>query len=292
MKINKYFLFVCILSFLLIPNVTCLIVYGATDIVTYLTQYTWTNLDAEQGVCTDGTYIYVTSTYNLSKWSEDGTRLYSIDAFHGDTDVDHAGDCCYYDDKIYVICTNYPTSTIRRPYVYSASDLSFVTNYTDTTDIPSGDEVSGICFDGDYFWLCTGKTTSDKAYKYSTSFVYQNENHILGFTLCQGLDYHDGSFYVVGDYNLREFNSGWTLMNIQYDIEAHEGIGITPNGQYMFMGKWHSASDDPLLKYTIVGYDDAVTDVSTLLNEIMPTIITLAVMAMMLSMLDKMGERL
>jgi len=218
----------------------------------------WANLDAEQGVCTDGTYLFVTTTERLSRWTKTGTRTHDIDAFNGDVDVDHAGDCAYYNNKVYVTCTNYPTCTIRRIYVYNANDLSFVNKYNITTNPASGIEIGGLAWDplSERFWLCSYEETPDKIYKYTTAFVYDDRTLTLPQTNCQGITFaSNGVLLISGCYNLVEccpvknMKDGENVMILRaHDIIGHEGIDLDPDGETLWLCKWHTGGDDPLLK--------------------------------------------
>lgn len=220
-----------------------------TDIVEYKEDITGTDLDAEQGVCTDGTNLFITSTTRLRKYGmSGGSKLADIDAFHGDTDVVHAGDCCHFDGKIYCICTNYPNSTVRRVYIYSASDLSYVNDYNITDNPASGTEISGIGCDGSYFWLCTWY--GQKIYKYNSTFVYQNEYHQLSYVESQqGITFENDKLYVVTNDNaISEYStSDWSLIGTQQNTVAKEGLDI--EGNYLYSGGAHTAGDDALKKF-------------------------------------------
>jgi len=227
------------------------------DIIEFVEDITGTDLDAEQGICTDGNNLFITSINRLLKYGmSGGAKLGDVDVFNGDSDVDHTGDCCYYDSKIYITCTNYPSSTVRRVYVYNISDLSFVAKYDITDNPSSGIEISGISHDGSNFWIVTYENSQTRIYKYNNSFVYQNETHTFGdIKQAQGITFNSNASKIYingvidGTSNLRLFEystSSWSELRKQSTLYVQ---GLDIKSGYMYIAKSHSTGNQPCGKF-------------------------------------------
>jgi len=226
-------------------------------VAVYNTEYSWALLDAEQGVCTDGTFLFITTTTRLSRWTKAGARTHDIDVFHGDVDVDHAGDPTYYDNHVYVTCTNYPASTVRRVYKYLAADLSYVDEYNIAANPASGVEISGIAWDPlrSAFWLLSYNETPSRVYRYTTAFVYDNYCSELPSTEVQGITFTpSGRMFAICWHNLTEFanpeaTAGDRAIPLRSSYtDCYEGLGMDPDGKTLWVCKTHTAGNDPLRK--------------------------------------------
>jgi len=245
------------------------------QIVSFKAEYNWTDLDAEQGVCTDGTYLYVSETERLGKWTKAGTRLYDVDPFNGDSDLDHCGDICYYNGYVYASCSNYFTnpdvddSTLRYVYKYDASDLSYVTRYNMSTEgqsgIAEGIEASGIGYwnstvDSAFvgFWLITYEEINCSIYHYNIAFTYQNRKvQLQDLCLAQGIAFHPTNgqqFWVTAAQSSNGYeNTGTDLHEFcgfhrvrSQIVIPFEGFDVDPNLEYLWICKAHTGGDDPL----------------------------------------------
>jgi len=228
-------------------------------IAVHNTEYSWALLDAEQGVATDGTVLFVTDDDNLSRWTKAGARTHNVDADHGDGDAPHTGDCTYYNNSVYVVCTNYPVSDVRRIYKYAAADLAYEDQWDIVANPASGVETSSVAWDpvSGRFWIASFEQSPvDKIYKYTTAFVYDSVTIDLPSTNVQGITFTPrGQLLVSGTYNLYECSA----LNKSKDDEAahvirgqevtgHEGLDLDPDGKALYLAKAHSGGADPLME--------------------------------------------
>jgi len=242
------------------------------DIVQYIENYTWTDLDAEQGVALDGTYIYIANDDYLQKWTKTGTKLYEEDIFNGWGNLTHVGDITYWNGSVYCPCTDWGggSRTLGYIMVYSSADLSFVASYDiGIGTIPNSTDLSGIAYiydpneDTNDFWILGGDAL--RIYKYNEAFSYQTRYYDLPYS---GWDWYDGICFnrengrLYGNTGslLIEFSAiPPTNMEDAHDILAirtqviirppkmyYEGIAIDPDEKHMYMAQKHSAGDDPL----------------------------------------------
>lgn len=250
-------------------------IYPRGKIAEEKTQYTWTNLDAEQGVCTNGSYLWVTATERLSMWTMEGTRLYDVDAFNGDGSLTHVGDPDYWGGYVWVDCSNfawggdYYTVSLKYVYKFDADDLSYVTRYNVSTF--ESDKVfasvsywnttfsdyQGNSYEG--FYALTFEENSTWLYQFNTTWDYQNlKIQLTDMCKAQGLTFLGGTdtFYVTGvtatDYT---FEGSFAKTLTEYrgcvrhrsqTIKPYEGIDIDPHGRYLWVAGHHSAGYDPL----------------------------------------------
>jgi hypothetical protein len=201
-------------------------------------------LDAEQGVCTDGAYFYVSSTQKLSKFTMDGSFVDSVVAT--DDECGHCGDVSYYNGKIYAPVTNWPTATLGKIKVYDTN-----LNLLDVVVLPTSDwsgGAAGVSVDGNGIWICI----------YHKTFIVQCNMALqcigkfdVAFTEAQGIKSFNGKLYVVTHahtvYQLTKQDGSWMQTDLQ-NINAYEGIEIW--SEYAFIGQGHTASNDPICKYT------------------------------------------
>ncbi|MBA7573648.1 hypothetical protein ES695_06475 [Candidatus Atribacteria bacterium 1244-E10-H5-B2] len=128
--------------------------------------------NANQGVCSDGTYIYTTSTSVLYKYSKAGVLQNSRDISEDHPSYFHISDLCYYNGFLYVGVSSYPTKPYEGAVLkINASDLSLDSIIvTENTH-----EVSSIVRHSDGTFWVSSYTDLDpsRIYKYSSDWVYQ-----------------------------------------------------------------------------------------------------------------------
>lgn len=110
--------------------------------------------NAHQGIATDGTYIYTTSSDHIYKYTKDGTPQTSRDTSGDGSYGDHNGDLCAVGGRLYIGTCNYPDSPHHAAIsVYQASDLSYIGEYL-FSDEP--DWISGVSHKDGYFYCIWG----------------------------------------------------------------------------------------------------------------------------------------
>lgn len=128
---------------------------------------------AYQGICSDGTYIYVTDSTTLYKYTKAGVTVTSRDISGDDATYTHNGDICYYDGYIYVARSDYPTSPSHGSILkILASDLS-----KDSIIATNNNHCAGtVCRKSDgTFWITGYDDLSNITIKkYSSGWVYQD----------------------------------------------------------------------------------------------------------------------
>ena len=135
---------------------------------------TQNGVTAYQGVCTDGTYLYTTTSSNVYKYDKSGNLLANRN-IQNDTDYPHVGDLCYHDGFLYIGMSNGATSP---PYYgcvlkLNASDLAKAA----VIDTYNNHEAASVCRnpnDGSFLVSSySGLTEETRIYQYNASWVYQ-----------------------------------------------------------------------------------------------------------------------
>ena len=132
--------------------------------------------NASQGIASDGTYIYTTSTTHLYKYTKAGALQTSRD-ISGDGTYDHMGDLCYHDGFLYVGTGSYPTTPLVGAVLkIDASDLSFDSEIS----TQSNHECSSVARDTDgNFWVTSySDLNPNKIYKYNSAWTYQSVDNL------------------------------------------------------------------------------------------------------------------
>ncbi|RLI85618.1 MAG: hypothetical protein DRP01_05810, partial [Archaeoglobales archaeon] len=164
---------------------------------------------ADQGITTDGTYVYTTDSSNLYKYQKDGTLVTSRDTSGDGSYGDHNGDLCYHNGKLYICTCNFPdTPKTAAIAVYNASDLSYIGEQVLSNPPDWG---AGISYHDGKFWVIfdnpnnkviwkmtqTDTTTFTKDAEYSLTYAITSGDH--GYQGCDWKDdylfcnIHDGS---------------------------------------------------------------------------------------------------
>lgn len=126
--------------------------------------------NANQGIASDGTYIYSATTSTVYKYNMAGALQTSRD-ITSDGNYTHVGDLCYHDGYLYVAMSDYPTSTDGEVIKLDASDLSF-----DSVIATEGDhDGASVARDsnGNFWVVGYGLLNPVKIYKYNSSWAYQ-----------------------------------------------------------------------------------------------------------------------
>jgi hypothetical protein len=168
---------------------------GGTDIGT-----------VHQGITTDGTYYYGFDTGAIKKFDLSWNLLLTNASASTDVGVNHLGDGCYYDGKLYVACVNWSgcpsTWDSGRIGVWNALDLSFV-KYVDVSS--HNFDPSGCCIDTDdnILWV-SGYCGAGTICKYDLADIAAGTATYLGSitpspatSYIQGIEYNGGALYFV-----------------------------------------------------------------------------------------------
>ncbi|NVM23697.1 MAG: DUF2341 domain-containing protein, partial [Desulfobacterales bacterium] len=169
------------------------------------------DLEAHQGVASDGTYMYVTSgndqfhlyKYRISDWELIDNRDCSGD---NPTDKTQINSLFYKDGKLYIGANNWNTTPEKGwIVVYDASDLSFI-EYHSVNDL----WCEGCAFHDGYWWVvyCGDTTGSKIVSKYNTSWVHQAD-YSLTFSQTGELIGYQGIRWL-GDYIYVNTHEGTT----------------------------------------------------------------------------------
>lgn len=173
--------------------------------------------NANQGVCSDGIYLYATNNWNIFKYDKEGNlRAYTSMACHEGTDMAQINGIYYNssDDRLYVGSNNAPspgkTSYIK---VFEASNLSFVEEYQ-VKDYWT----EGCSFYDGSWWVIY----HDWGFisRYSTSWMWQAD-YELGYEKSAG---YDGIIWI-DDYlfvNIHEWHNP-----SKCDVYKWDGSGFT-----------------------------------------------------------------
>ena len=225
-----------------------------------------------QGVCSDGSYIYVTGSDDyLRKYRKsDGSLVGQIYLGNKITGQPHVGDCCYYNGTVYVAMSNYPTTPYKGSIIkVNADDLS----YLGYISLYGDHEASSVCrrpSDGTFWVASYSYLTPCKIFKYSSSWEYLgsynletvDENGEWGY---DGLEW-DGNYLLAnvhagadqGAYlDIYYFNetSFVRIKRINHYIngnECHQGISFDAVESDVMW--WVSRSDQKAYKTTRPNY--------------------------------------
>lgn len=223
------------------------------DMVELKERVTWTDWDAYDGVCHDGTYHYCQIGNYIRKFNDSGTKLATSPYLPPSQDPPVCGDpggITYYNNMIYLALGDYTPAGNGKIVLYNASDLSYNSIVNISGDVPAGYCPADISYYGGYFWVVIHKGAGNagvaKILKYNTSFVFQS-SHDLPHAVAQGIDWKDNYCYVnsqraegydIAEYYLVKYDSSFIEvdkintgpLNCQWG-----GIGFDPNTDYLWI---------------------------------------------------------
>lgn len=219
------------------------------------------NISEEQGVATDGTYLYTFGTNHIKKYDMDWNLIKSNPNAGAQSNKNHLGDGVYYNNKLYVATMNIIGGCNSNSYaisIWDSSDLSYV----GTIDISAQNfHVSGIFADLNTLYIisfCDGT----KILKYDRSNYSYIGSISLNPTLAniQGITIGlDGYFYITANSpnNIYKVDSNGTILHYFWSSGIYnelEGIDYTTNLLY-FLNSEYSQHYIYVLQKTILNSD-------------------------------------
>ena len=191
------------------------------------------DLDCNQGVATDGTYLYTVSSTLISKHQMDGTPIDShADANLDGTNMKQINSLHIYDGKLYIGANNYAEAP-RLGYikVFDADDLSYIEEHQVLAHWCEG----CAYYDG-YFWV----VYSEWKYvsKYNTDWEWQAD-YAVDYTTT-------GDFRKIG-------YQGITWKDDDIYVSIHEGVFPCP-----MIDRYHWTGTEFERRERLVPPDDAV----------------------------------
>lgn len=233
---------------------------NAQSTVTYVSWFTATL--AQQGIISDGTYVYAISSDLCIKFNEAWTEITRRTITTDVPSQTHKWDGCYYDWILYIGSGYYALWEVGAILKLNASDLS-VNGYVLTE---WGHDVSAIARKSDWTFWCASYNTplAPKIYRYSSTLAYEAEfslESIHGTYAYDGLEW-DGDFllanahnWITGNEYLFKYYFDWTqfimvqkiphLLNSQ---QCGQGISFNPSNHSIL---WMcSQTDNRLIKTT------------------------------------------
>lgn len=198
---------------------------------------------AIQGITSDTTYFYGTSTTDLYKYDSNFytilTALNTVDLV--DNSV-HQGDPACYDDKLYIPCFE-PLSGVQHCYigVFSATDLSFISSHEVSEMLPRGLAALAIDPINEIIYLATDVSVL----KYDLNTFAYIEEVTLNPSLVriQGIEYYNEQLYISTDGGVGHLDNGVHLYNtdgtfvsniiIPLDVGEIEGLCINYDNLYL-----------------------------------------------------------
>ena len=160
----------------------------------------------QQGVATDGTYIYMSGTNTLKKYSAGfaSTLLTDSDPLASaglSSPYNHIGDGCIVGGEWILPAAEYPeTGGLNQTIVvFNTSDLSF-NRKVNISGLGISD-CSSICYISDLGLYCLASyTDSTHLYLLDSSFaLVQTITLLTAITNIQGIDYYNGQLYISSD---------------------------------------------------------------------------------------------
>ena len=233
---------------------------NAQSTVTYVSWFTATL--AQQGIISDGTYVYAISSDLCIKFNEAWTEITRRTITTDVPSQTHKWDGCYYDWILYIGSGYYALWEVGAILKLNASDLS-VNGYVLTE---WGHDVSAIARKSDWTFWCASYNTplAPKIYRYSSTLWYEDEfslESIHGTYAYDGLEW-DGDFllanahnWITGNEYIFKYYFDWTqfilvqkiphLLNSQ---QCGQGISFNPSNHSIL---WMcSQTDNRLIKTT------------------------------------------
>lgn len=158
------------------------------------TSVTLTN--SMQGVCSDGTYYYVTDTFKLYKFNSVGT-LISSRVISSDGTLGRIGAPFYKDGTLYVITDDYPTKFAGYVMEYNPSTLAYITEH----QTASGKTSAALDFYNGSWWVTN---YNNEVKEFDTSWNLLNTYAIPN--VLSGVYNYDGIAWIDGDLWLNPHN--------------------------------------------------------------------------------------
>lgn len=178
-----------------------------------------------QGICTDGTYLYVTYRQHLYKiLMSTGVIVSEVNTTYNGSYGNDNGDCCYYDGYIYIGTSNFRIHGIDAAIAkYKAGNLSFVGEYKlAKLNVPSTlTEKDG------YFWVIryTNPITLEK---YTNDFSQLVKSYKLGNDAGDGIVWL-GNYLLINQHEDPSASTKWGKMYLYYYInDVFEFVGTIP----------------------------------------------------------------
>jgi hypothetical protein len=206
------------------------------------------DLNAHQGICSDGTYYYVTDTNAIKKYDLSWSLVTSNSDPIGDTalaTVNHCGDLDVHDGKLYIPIEFFSApSTHSNEYiaVFNASDLSFIQAFDVSAQ---GDEVSSIAYcpvDGllyvtDYTngTFLNKYDPADGSFEGALTLTNSSGASMSGYQW-QGITWWRGAFWLSGDNADETYRATYAGVVQESGLfgrvasTAYEGIGHIEDG--------------------------------------------------------------
>lgn len=186
------------------------------------------DVNASQGICVDGTYIYTVDHYLVSKYDSSWTLITTHDTTEDATADCKCGDLCHYNGKLYV-CSNYDISGTSEILVYDASDLSYIETIS-LTRPSAGYGAGSITLHDNKMWV-VWDTTADGSGGYIQAFNFPSWTAVniypLTYTITGG--YHYNGIVFVGDYLYAVIHESSTPQGV--DIYRWNGTGFAKVGR-------------------------------------------------------------
>jgi len=212
--------------------------------------------NANQGICSDGTYIYTINSSTLYKYSKAGVLQNSRNISGDHPSYDQMGDLCYYNGFLYVGVGNYP-STPSRGAVLKINASTLALNNTISTQ--GNHEAGGITRhpDGTFWVISYTDLSPSKIYKYSADWVYQavydletvaggswgydGIEWINGYLFANTHDAHDGNYCDVYYFSDGIFKRIIRFSHMINGKVCGQGIGLDPTEDNIL---WWAARGD------------------------------------------------
>jgi hypothetical protein len=155
---------------------------------------------SSQGIAYDGTYRYIFETTAIRKLNNSYVLIDSNINAAKNAGVNHLGDGCYYDGRLYVACCNFSSCAqwdSGRIGIWStASGLPFI-KFIDISE--QAFDPSGITIDAATGYAYVSSYCSNVVHKYDVNNGWAHVGTIIptpAFTLTQGIAYDNNHLYV------------------------------------------------------------------------------------------------
>lgn len=167
-----------------------------------------------QGVTSDGSNYYVTTSTHIYKYDNSGTLLLSRDNSGDANTHKYLGDLVYVNGYLYTASSNFGTAGPYTSYavVFDASDL----NYVEEHQYSSDDRGDSVTYYNKHFWMPMYNKTVEQ-YDSDWNFVKSHSMNIDEFT------------YEPGTYGNGFDGATWISNNLVLNV--HEGV--YPNSMYI-----------------------------------------------------------